>query len=485
MASLPEAASLPLLVRHRGNALLRRLFGPLVGACDGLAILLVALGSGIAYHEWTYGVVGSIERYLTYGGLVATIFCGANLIHGDYHVSRMLSIKVGAGRAVRSWTVTVLLVIAIGFLTKSGETYSRATVLLFYVAGLGTVAGLRLALVRLVQRGVAAGRVASRRVLLIGAERDVAAFVERYQPWNFGLHIAGTSLLRTDDGKPGAERHADLAGDLERAVITARALRPDDVFIVAPWSEKGVIEHCVDAFMNIPVSIHLAPEHILDRFDAIAIAKIGPMASLELSRPPLNAAEVLAKRAFDIVAALFGLVLLSPLFLVVAVLIKLDSRGPVFFLQRRYGFNQRPFRILKFRSMTALDDGHIVLQATKNDMRVTKVGAVLRRWNIDELPQLVNVLLGDMSIVGPRPHAVAHNRAFERRIALYARRHNVKPGITGWAQVNGFRGETDTEEKMRARVEHDLFYIDNWSFLLDLRICLKTLTSAKAFKNAY
>lgn len=480
MASFPDAASLPLLVRHRSSAVLRRLFGPFVGVCDVLAILLVSVGTGIAYHECIYGEPGNIERYLTYGGLVAAIFWGANLVHGDYHVSRMLSVKVGAGRAVRSWTMTVLLVIALGFLTKSGEIYSRAAVLLFYVAGVVTVAGLRFALVRLVQRGVAGGRVASRRALLIGAERDIAAFVERYQPWNFGLHIAGASLLRAHDGTA-----AELAGDLERAVITARALRPDDVFIVVPWSEKGAIERCVDAFMNIPVSIQLAPEHILDRFDAVAIAKIGPMASLELSRPPLNAAEVLAKRAFDTAAALFGLVLLSPLFLVVAALIKLDSRGPVFFLQRRYGFNQRPFRIIKFRSMTVLDDGHVVQQATKNDVRVTRIGAVLRRWNIDELPQLMNVLLGDMSIVGPRPHAVAHNRAFERTIALYARRHNVKPGITGWAQVNGFRGETDTEDKMRARVEHDLYYIDNWSFLLDLRICFKTVTSAKAFRNAY
>jgi lipopolysaccharide/colanic/teichoic acid biosynthesis glycosyltransferase len=172
-----------------------------------------------------------------------------------------------------------------------------------------------------------------------------------------------------------------------------------------------------------------------------------------------------------------GLVVLSPLLLLVALLIKLDSPGPVFFLQRRYGFNQNPFRILKFRTMTTLDDGPVVPQARHNDPRVTPLGRFLRKWNIDELPQLINVLKGDMSLVGPRPHALSHNREYEQKIALYARRHNVLPGITGWAQVNGFRGETDTDDKMRRRVDHDLYYIDNWSLWLDLRILAMTLFS--------
>jgi lipopolysaccharide/colanic/teichoic acid biosynthesis glycosyltransferase len=156
----------------------------------------------------------------------------------------------------------------------------------------------------------------------------------------------------------------------------------------------------------------------------------------------------------------------------------------VFFRQRRYGFNQQPFRIIKFRTMTTLDDGDVVPQATNDDRRVTRVGRFLRRWNIDELPQLVNVLKGDMSLVGPRPHALSHNREYERKISLYARRHNVRPGITGWAQVNGFRGCTDTDDKMRQRVDHDLYYIDNWSILLDLRILLLTVFSRRAYRNA-
>src|SRR4030095_7167140 len=167
----------------------------------------------------------------------------------------------------------------------------------------------------------------------------------------------------------------------------------------------------------------------------------------------------------------------SPLLAPPALAILIESGRPLFFRQRRYGFNQQEFRIIKFRTMTTLDDGDVVLQARHNDPRVTPLGRFLRKWNIDELPQLVNVLKGDMSLVGPRPHALSHNREYEQKIALYARRHNVLPGITGWAQVNGFRGETDTDDKMRGRVDHDLFYIDNWSPWLDLRILLKTLLS--------
>jgi len=168
----------------------------------------------------------------------------------------------------------------------------------------------------------------------------------------------------------------------------------------------------------------------------------------------------------------------------VSLAIRLDSPGPVFFLQRRYGFNQEPFRIFKFRSMRTLDEGRHIPQAMADDPRITRVGRFLRRTNIDELPQLFNVLSGEMSLVGPRPHALAHDQMYEQAIAFYARRHNVKPGITGWAQVNGLRGDTAAEGKMRSRVEHDLWYIDNWSMMLDLRILWLTIFSKKAYRNA-
>jgi exopolysaccharide biosynthesis polyprenyl glycosylphosphotransferase len=193
----------------------------------------------------------------------------------------------------------------------------------------------------------------------------------------------------------------------------------------------------------------------------------------------------LEKRAFDVVVATLALLLLSPVFALVALAIRLESRGPALFRQKRYGLNQEPFRIFKFRSMRTMDDGAVVKQATRTDARVTRIGAHLRRLSIDELPQLLNVLIGDMSIVGPRPHALAHDQLYVGRLARYARRHNVKPGITGWAQVCGHRGEIADDSAMAARLDHDLYYIDHWSLWLDLKIVFMTVFSRKAHKNAY
>ncbi|MGP0060458.1 MAG: exopolysaccharide biosynthesis polyprenyl glycosylphosphotransferase, partial [Beijerinckiaceae bacterium] len=203
-----------------------------------------------------------------------------------------------------------------------------------------------------------------------------------------------------------------------------------------------------------------------------------------LVRRPLSPLEIAIKRTMDIMLASLGLVLLAPLFAMAALAIKFDSPGPVVFRQRRYGFNRCPFRIYKFRSMRTLEDNAKLRQVVEGDERITRFGNFMRRHNLDELPQLINVLLGDMSLVGPRPHALVHDQVFERSISLYARRHNVKPGITGWAQVNGFRGGF-SEELMRARVECDLYYIDNWSLWLDIKILWLTLASKKSYMNAY
>jgi Undecaprenyl-phosphate glucose phosphotransferase len=276
-----------------------------------------------------------------------------------------------------------------------------------------------------------------------------------------------------------------LDRDLAEAVASARCLEPDAIFLLVPWSATETIERCAEAFLALPVAIHLGAEQILHKFEEAELSKLGPIASLQLTRMPLSRLEIVQKRLFDLVFAALALIALTPLLAVVAVLIKMDSPGPVFFVQRRYGFNQQPFRIIKFRTMRALDDGAVIRQAVPGDPRVTRIGRWLRRWNIDEIPQLFNILTGDMSLVGPRPHALSHDHEYERRISLYARRHNVMPGITGWAQIHGYRGETDTEEKMQNRVEHDLFYIDNWSLWLDLKIIARTVLSPSAYRNAY
>jgi exopolysaccharide biosynthesis polyprenyl glycosylphosphotransferase len=206
---------------------------------------------------------------------------------------------------------------------------------------------------------------------------------------------------------------------------------------------------------------------------------------ITIASPPLGPWQLLTKRVLDALVAGVALVLLAPLFAVIGILIKLSSPGPVFFLQRRSGYNGVEFRIFKFRTMVTLEDGDRITQASKGDPRVTKIGRILRRCNLDELPQLLNVLRGEMSMVGPRPHAVAHDREFARQIASYARRLNVPPGITGWAQVNGFRGPTRTTDVLCARIEHDLYYIENWSVHFDLYIVFLTLFSPNAYANTH
>src|SRR5260370_19662992 len=276
-----------------------------------------------------------------------------------------------------------------------------------------------------------------------------------------------------------------LDDDLVLACATVRVLRADDIVLIVPWSETKVIEACVDVFLRTPAEIHLGPEAILDRFSDAQVAELGPISSLNLTRQPLSVLQRAEKRAFDIVVASLALLMLALLFGIVALMIKLDSSGPALFLQRRYGFNQEPFRIVKFRTMTAMEDDAQLISATRFHPRLTRFGAFLRRSSIDELPQLLNVLAGDMSLVGPRPHALAHDQRYEGRIARYARRHNVKPGITGWAQVCGLRGEIATEDKMRRRAEPDLYYVDNWSLWLDLKIIPMTIFSAKGPSDAY
>jgi putative colanic acid biosynthesis UDP-glucose lipid carrier transferase len=220
---------------------------------------------------------------------------------------------------------------------------------------------------------------------------------------------------------------------------------------------------------------------VLDR----PLFELGPTKAIELQRAPLSAVQRTLKQGMDRILAAMSLVALMPFFAVISAAIRLESSGPALFLQTRTGFNGRPFRIFKFRTMSTLDDGLVIVQATKNDMRVTHLGKLLRKLSIDEVPQLLNVLRGEMSLVGPRPHALAHDNEYDRLIATYAIRHKMKPGITGWAQVNGFRGETPEIGMMKRRVESDLWYIEYWSLWLDIRILLVTVVRVLRPNNVY
>ncbi|MFI5011313.1 MAG: undecaprenyl-phosphate glucose phosphotransferase [Hyphomicrobiales bacterium] len=459
-----------------------------LGACltEIGAILSTSVLVGIAYHLVFYSDPGPIGNFTEAGLVIAMLFAVPNASRSAYSIESLLSFRGDLRRTFTLWNAAFLAALGLGFIVKVSADFSRGAVLLFYVAGFVSIVLVRILLKGVAQEIVDKGFAALRQVFLVGREADVEEFRGRCDKIRSGLRIVGASLLRDNAlNSEHSRREEELAEDIRLAVSVARFKRPEDVFIMLPWSDRETIERCVDAFLTVPASIHLDPERILSRFENLKVSRLGPVMGLNLVREPLTVLEVLLKRLFDLVVSAVALVLLAPLFLSVAILIKLDSKGPVFFVQRRYGFNQEPFPIFKFRSMTVSASLDEFLQATKDDSRVTAIGRRLRRWNIDELPQLLNVFLGAMSLVGPRPHALPHDRAFEDRVALYARRHNVKPGITGWAQVNGFRGETATEELMRMRVEYDLYYIDNWSFWFDLKIILMTVFSHKAYRNAH
>ena len=465
-----------------------------VGLTYALVIVMTAVATGLAYQAITFGNVKPIE-FIDVAMLVAMLF----LVPAIYRNELSPHIWLGRGRrrisrVVLDWVRAFALLLAIGFLTKTSEQFSRAWFVLFFFAGLAALIVLEAALVWVLRELYRTGRIAPRRIAVLGSAEEVHAFRVRFaeQPglalvasWSLnGSQLAAVDALSATNSRASGDARVTIEALLAEARFEARQKGAEDIVIVMNRAHDTFIDLAVEAFSLMPVAVHLDAAGLLERFGEIQLQRIGPFAVLGLTAQPIGPLPAVGKRGFDLLIAGTAPILLAPLLLVIALLIKLDSRGPVLFRQRRLGYKQREFKILKFRTMTTLDDGETIVQARRNDPRVTRIGAYLRRWNLDELPQLINVMIGDMSIVGPRPHAVAHDRQFEKRVLAYPRRSHVMPGITGWAQVNGLRGETDTDDKLRARVEHDLYYIDNWSIGLDLYILVLTIISPKSYRNA-
>ena len=489
--ALPNAAERrsvwSALLPRRGRAAARMALSSALAATDLAAILVVTLVMEFAYHiayrddsVWSGGVRG-----LRLTALLSLVIVATNALRADYSLDNLIAQKSNFQRLASLWLVAWAVVLVVSFMTKTTNDYSRIVSIGIFVLGLPALVAARTAVRRRVRRRLTAGSASVSRVHLVGYEEDIARFYASTEASHLSLRIVGTSYLRrVDPGADTATRHDQLQEDLDLAVSVVRFLRPDDVFVLVPWADTAEVERCIDAFLRVPSALHLRPGTVLDRFPDLQVARVGGVSGINIGRRPLNLGEILLKRALDLTVATVALVALSPLLAAIAVAIKLDSRGPVFFRQKRYGFNQQPFGVFKFRSMRS-EPNAAFRQATRNDSRITRVGAFLRRTNLDELPQLLNVLRGEMSLVGPRPHALAHDRSFERRIALYARRHNVRPGITGWAQVNGYRGETLTDLDMERRVACDLHYIDNWSIWFDIQIMVQTVVSRRAYRNAF
>jgi putative colanic acid biosysnthesis UDP-glucose lipid carrier transferase len=313
------------------------------------------------------------------------------------------------------------------------------------------------------------------RAIVVGMNEQGTALAERIAQDPFSrMQVLGFVDSRDRARLEAAGRHA-LLGTPDQLAGLVQEKHVQVIYLSLPMASQPRILQLLDSLKDTTASIYFVPDMFLTDLIQGHTSSMCGMPVISVCETPFRGTNGLVKRLSDIVLSLLILVLISPLLLVLAIAVKFTSPGPVIFKQRRYGLDGNEILVYKFRSMTTTDDGRHIEQAKRDDPRITPLGALMRRTSMDELPQFVNVLQGRMSIVGPRPHAVAHNELYRKLIKGYMVRHKVRPGITGWAQVNGFRGETDTLDKMRGRIELDLDYLRNWSLRLDLHIILKTI----------
>jgi putative colanic acid biosynthesis UDP-glucose lipid carrier transferase len=349
------------------------------------------------------------------------------------------------------------------------------------LAALG-VAAARPAFARVLRRLARLSHTA-RRVLVIGdrarAVEALSLIAGDERRWAFPVGIC------LDRDPPAKALYGGFVAGLDEAERLVRDEEVDDVIVAVPWTDTARLTRCLDVLRPLAVDVHLFPETPEPFVDGTGLSVLGGVPMARIATRPLSGWRAFVKTLEDRVLGSVLLLLASPFLAVVAIAIKLDSPGPVFFRQSRYGYDNRPFTCFKFRSMVVRPEELQVRQATRDDPRVTRVGRFLRRTSLDELPQLINVVNGTMSLVGPRPHAVSHHHHYARLVDDYRCRHRMKPGITGWAQINGYRGETATVELMRKRVMHDLWYIDHWSVWLDLLILARTPLACLKATNAY
>jgi Undecaprenyl-phosphate glucose phosphotransferase len=451
---------------------------------DFILIVATSLACSFAYHWAAGGDIANVPAFIGVGIVVAANFTVIMAARRNYRIKNLSAFTRQARDATVVWWGACGMLAVVGFTMKISSDFSRGSSILFFFGGLATFLMWRLLVANFISQSLANGSFATKKVVVIAEKDLIVSSRSLIELRRYGYHSVKTCEVSKEEiARIGVA--ASLRTKLADVIEVARSERIEDIYLLIGWHHHRIIDSILDALAVLPISIHLVPDESAARFLNSPIANIGATWTAELRRAPLTRGELAAKRFFDLVLSGIALVTLLPLLLITALLIKLDSRGPVFFLQKRNGFNGHAFNIFKFRTMHVLEDGPVVRQATRNDPRVTRLGRWLRRSSIDELPQLLNVLRGDMSLVGPRPHATSHNSEYEKLIANYAFRHHVKPGLTGWAQVKGYRGETQKIEQMERRVEHDLWYINNWSPLLDLSIILRTMMVMLRQRMAY
>ncbi len=451
---------------------------------DILMIVAAGLAASSAYHWLTRANAESVTPYVGMGVIVAANFAAIMTARRNYRLKRLTLFSAQARETIFIWSGTYGLLAIAAFTMKISSDFSRGAVILFFAGGLSVLLAWRRFVADLIVKSLANGSFARKKIIVIAEQGQAVSSHSLNELRRYGFNAVKTcELSREEIASPGIV--TSLRSKLAEVIQVARNESIEDIYLLVRWSHHRIIDGITDALAVLPISVHLIPDESAARFLNSPVTNIGDTWTAVLKRAPLTRFELAAKRCFDLTLATAGLLTLAPLMLVTALLIKLDSRGPVFFLQKRNGFNGQAFDIFKFRTMHVLENGPSVKQAIRHDPRITRLGRWLRRSSIDELPQLLNVIRGEMSLVGPRPHATSHNSEYEKLIANYAFRHHVKPGLTGWAQVNGYRGETRRVEQMQQRVEHDLWYINNWSPWLDLKIVLRTVLVALRQDTAY
>jgi Undecaprenyl-phosphate glucose phosphotransferase len=455
----------------------------LLSTADALIILSAGLLGCFAYHLLSDTPIPDLSAYFALG-------LGASFIHiarlsgqGYYEFESAAKPNVEIVEVAVSWLITGLLLAFFAFLFKIGESFSRGSFLIFsIVAPIGLLAERKLAKF-LIKRAVARGAIGRRNSVLLGSRQELEALGPADLLALFGATDVHRFVLSSDtDREHWKQGDAKVLGSMTDFIRNNDAR---EILLALSWNDRPRIEFVRDHLKTLPVSAKLLPDAQIRTLTNYASSGYQRLVSLEIQRAPLNSAEQIVKRAMDVVIGLLALIFFLPLMALTALAIKLDGEGPVFFRQYRRGFNGRHFLMLKFRTMSVQENGEVVTQARRNDPRVTRIGIFLRSASIDELPQLINVIRGEMSLIGPRPHALAHDNYFENLLEDYASRHHVKPGMTGWAQVNGLRGATPTVDQISRRVEMDLWYIDNWSLWLDIQILIKTLFEVLRKRNAF
>jgi len=401
------------------------------------------------------------------------------LIYRNWRRGRLLAYMRDT---VFGWLIIVTILVFLGYATKFQNQFSEKVLLTWFI-----VTPLILIISHITVRSIIANWYTKgklRSTIVIGANETSLEFIKHVADLPFLLINYHGFFDERDNSRIAGDFGPHLGG-LTDVIPYIHKHNVEMIFISLPMSSQPRIQKLMDELPDTTTSIYFLPDiYIFDLMQA-RFDYVGDIPVVAMNESPFVGIDGVVKNASDFILALVILILLLPFMLCIALAVKVTSPGPIIFKQRRYGLNGEEIVVYKFRSMTVAEDGPNVVQAKKNDQRFTKIGAFLRRTSLDELPQFINVLQGRMSIVGPRPHAVAHNELYRKLIKGYMLRHKAKPGITGWAQVNGWRGETEGLDKMKGRIEHDLYYLKNWSIWLDLWIILRTIWTVIRKDNAH